>query len=178
MSVALDSVRPSFRTAGPEDALLLAALGARSFTETFGHLYRPEDLAAFLTAHEEPEWRAQLASPEIAVRIAEAGGEAVAYAKLGPPSLPFEFERPSIELRQFYVLAAWQGRGLAQLLMEWALGEARQRGAKDMYLSVFTDNHRARRFYRRYGFTFVAPYAFMVGSQADEDEIWRLALEG
>ena len=56
-------------------------------------------------------------------------------------------------------------------------GRARAQGARELYLSVYVDNHRARRLYERYGFTFVAPYAFMVGAQADEDHIMRLALE-
>jgi ribosomal protein S18 acetylase RimI-like enzyme len=61
--------------------------------------------------------------------------------------------------------------------MGWAISEARARGAGDLYLSVFTDNHRARRFYARYGFEFVSTYAFIVGNHADEDHILRLSLE-
>ena len=171
------TIEPAFRTAGPADACALAALGRQSFIETFGHLYRSEDLAAFLLSHNEEDWRANLGSDDYAVRIAEAEGEAVAYAKLGPLSLPFEPARPSIELKQFYVLAPWQGQGLAPALMDWALAESRRRGVNEMYLSVFTDNHRARAFYKRYGFVFVAPFTFMVGDQADEDEIWRLSLD-
>ena len=34
-----------FRNAAPSDAEALAKLGRRSFVETFGHLYSPEDLA-------------------------------------------------------------------------------------------------------------------------------------
>ena len=53
----------------------------------------------------------------------------------------------------------------------------RARRADELYLSVFTDNHRARRFYDRYGFTFVQTYEFVVGSHADEDHILRLDLK-
>src|SRR5690606_7343023 len=41
MSVAI-------RRAAVEDAGTVSTLAARTFTETFGHLYPPEDLAAFL----------------------------------------------------------------------------------------------------------------------------------
>jgi GNAT superfamily N-acetyltransferase len=166
-----------YRNAGPEDAAAMAALGRRTFTETFGHLYRPEDLAAFLLSHNEEGWGRELADPAFAVRIGEVEGQPVAYAKLGPPSLPFEPKGHPIELRQFYVLQPWQGAGVATALMDWAISEARARGADELYLSVFTDNHRARRFYDRYGFAFVQTYDFMVGSHADQDHILRLDMK-
>ena len=168
---------PACRDAGPADAARLATLGRDSFTETFGHLYSPENLAAFLSGHSESGWRAELGDPRFAVRIAQVGGRPVAYAKLGPPSLPFEVSGPSIELRQFYVLAAWHGSGIAAELMAWVLAESRRRGAEQLFLSVFVDNRRARRFYERYGFDYVGKYHFMVGSHADDDLIMRLRLD-
>lgn len=115
-----------YRRAAPEDAAALAALGRRSFTETFGHLYKPEDLAAFLANHSKEGWAGVLSDPSFAVRVAEVDGAAVAYAKLGPPSLPFEPRGPSIELRQFYVLAPWHGSGIAAGLMQWAMARRRR----------------------------------------------------
>lgn len=167
----------AFRSAGPADAMVLARLGRRSFTETFGHLYHPADLAAFLESHSEAGWRNELSDPRFAVRLGEANGRALAYAKLGPPSLPFEVEGPTIELRQLYVLKPWQGAGIAARLMAWAMDEARRRGAEAIQLSVFVDNVRARRFYERHGFGAVGRYDFMVGNHADEDIIMRLALK-
>lgn len=167
----------SYRDATPDDSALMAEIGRRTFAETFGHLYSPENLAAFLANHNESGWRAEILDPVFSVRIVEADGEPIAYAKIGPPSLPFEPRGPSVELRQIYVLDPWQGRGIAQELMAWAIDEAKKRGARDLYLSVFVDNHRARRFYERYGFTFVGTYAFMVGDHEDEDHVLRLALD-
>ena len=166
----------TFRAAAPSDAAALAHLGAQSFTETFGHLYSSENLAAFLTNHSEERWLKELCDPAFAIRLGESDGQAVAYAKLGPPSLPFEPRGKPVELRQFYVLSGWHGQGAAQELMAWVIDEAQRRGGEELYLSVFVDNHRARRFYERYGFEAIGRYDFMVGTQADEDIVMRKKL--
>ena len=167
----------TFRLAGTDDAPALSKLGAETFTETFGHLYRPADLALFLTNHGEDLWRQELADPEFAVLIAEDdNGGAVGYAKIGPPHLPFEPRGTAVELRQFYLLEPYQGRGLADEMMQWVIDEAERRGGNDLYLSVFVDNERARKFYERWGFVAEGRYAFMVGSHADEDVVMRRAL--
>ena len=106
------------------------------------------------------------------------GGIAVSigYAKRGPPHLPFTPRGTPTELRQLYVLGPWQGAGVAATLIEWVIDSARRSGADELYLSVFTDNHRARRFYEKYGFVAEGTYAFMVGTHADQDIVMRLAL--
>ena len=166
----------AYRDATADDSAALADLHRRSFAETFAHLYRPEDLESFLGQLSEEGFRGELLDGRHQVRFAEAGGEPVAFVKLGPITLPVEPTRPALEFRQLYVLRQWQGAGVAQTLSEWAIDQARRRGAEELYLSVFVDNHRAKAFYRRYGFTYVGPYKFMVGEQADEDEIWKLEL--
>ncbi len=166
----------AYRDGTPADAALMAKLGAETFTETFGHLYTPENLAAFLLNHQPEKWRGELSDPSYAVRIAEDGERAAGYCKVGPPSLPFEVTAPTLELRQLYVLKPWHGAGVAAPFMDWAFDQARRRGAEQMFLSVFIDNHRARRFYARYGFEEVGRYDFMVGTHADHDLILRLKL--
>ena len=166
----------AFRNAAPSDAEALADLGRRTFVQTFGHLYTPEDLTAFLASHGVDSWEQELADPAFAIRIGEADGKAVAYAKIGPPKLPFEPRGKAVELRQFYVLSGWHGSGAAREMMAWVLDEARRRGGDDLYLSVFVDNARARAFYGKYGFVEEGRYAFMVGTHADEDIVMRLGL--
>jgi GNAT superfamily N-acetyltransferase len=167
----------AFRLAGTEDAPALSRLGAETFTETFGHLYDPNDLALFLVNHGEDSWRQELADPEFAVLLAEnEAGQAIGYAKVGPPPLPFEPRGTAVELRQFYLLEPFQGQGLADQMMQWVIDEAERRGGDDLYLSVFVDNQRARKFYERWGFVAEGRYAFMVGSHADEDVVMRRPL--
>ena len=165
-----------YRDATPADATALDGIFDTVFCDTFGHIYRSEDLEAFLTSFGIADWEAQLGDPAYATRIAEADGEPVAYAKLGPMKLPLETAGPAILLDQLYVLKDHHGAGIAQALMAWGFDEAKRRGAEELYLTVFTENHRARRFYDRLGFAAVGRYDFMVGSHADEDIIMRKAL--
>ena len=80
------------------------------------------------------------------------------------------------EIYQFYLLDSAKGSGIADQLMDWAIGKARALGGSELFLSVFIDNRRARRFYERHGFEYVGPYKFMVGDQADEDIIMSRSL--
>jgi len=164
------------RDANPQDAPALVALFQQVFHETFGHLYRTADIEAFLAKHGEAQWSEQLADPEISIRLVEDGGACAGYSKVGPLRLPAQPSGPAIELRQLYVAKAWHGTSVGRDLMDWTIAEARRRGAAELYLSVFTENPRARRFYERYGFEEVGPYKFMVGDQADDDIILRLHL--
>jgi len=165
-----------YRDATLADAAALDRIFDTVFCDTFGHIYRAEDLEAFLTSFSFADWQAQLGDPAFAARIAEADGEPVGYVKLGPMKLPLETPRPAILLDQLYVLKDHHGAGIAHVLMAWAFDEAGRRGAEELYLTVFIDNHRARRFYDRLGFGAVGRYDFMVGSHADEDIIMRKAL--
>jgi len=163
----------SYRDAEPGDSAALRELFAESFVETFGHLYRSADLKEFLDSNSPAKWDANLSDPEVAIRIAEADGELAGFVELAPKKLPYETSAPAIELRRLYLKTNAHGRGIADELMKWALQEAADRGARELVLSVYVDNHRARRFYERYGFEPVGKYDFMVGSHADEDLILR-----
>lgn len=166
----------TYRNATIDDADALAVIGAETFTDTFGHLYQPDDLAVFLKSHTPEAWAKELADPAFAIRVAEDDGRLVGYAKLGPPHLPFEPRGEAAELRQLYVVEDHKGQGVAHTLMDWVIDQARFRRADHLYLSVFTDNHRARRFYERLGFEAEGTYHFMVGNHADDDIVMRLEL--
>lgn len=166
----------AYRDAVLADATAIDALFRASFVETFAHLYDPADLAAFFAKFSPEAWQSELADRDFAFRLAEEGMRLAGFAKISSVSLPVEAAGTALELRQLYVATPWHGAGIAPVLMDWVLAQARGRGARALYLTVFTGNVRARRFYARYGFEEVGPYAFMVGNQADEDLIMRRSL--
>lgn len=166
-----------YRDATEDDAASVAALFGISFTDTFGHLYAPEDLQAFLDELSPEAFAREIADPRYAFRLAEEDdGRLAGFIKLGPPNLPVETPPDTIELRQLYVMTEWKGEGIAPRLMDWAFEEARRRGNSHMQLSVYVDNHRARRFYEKRGFVEVGHYQFKVGDHIDDDRVMRVAL--
>ena len=63
------------RRANPEDAGLLAELGARTFSETFAADNSPQDIAAYIAASFNlAQQTAELADPASTFFIAEVGG--------------------------------------------------------------------------------------------------------
>ncbi|MFA5989780.1 MAG: GNAT family N-acetyltransferase [Sphingomonas sp.] len=166
----------SFRTGTAADLPAIAALFRKSFIETFGHLYAADDLAAFFARSTAEAWAEEFAEPGIAFCLAEDIGGLVGFAKVGALKLPADTCARTLELRQLYLEARAQGSGAAQALMDKVIDIARARGAEEIWLSVYIDNHRAKRFYARNGFEDCGPYCFMVGNHADEDRLMRRRL--
>ena len=169
----------AYRDAALADWPRLDAMAQASWIETFSHSCSADDLASYLATAFGPagQLRRDLGDPAIRFRLAMDDEEVAGYAKLAPASL-VEVEAPATDrqLSQLYVLRAWQGSGVAAALMDWAITAARSDGADALFLTVWEENHRALRFYRRYGFVHVGDHDFPVGNQIDRDLIMRLTL--
>lgn len=161
------------RRAGPEDAERLAELGARTFSETFAHLYSAQDLVEFLAeAYGLERTRADLDDPEQAAWLVEADGEAIGYAQAGRCALPHPEVTPACgELKRIYFVKGRQGGGLGGRLfaevMDWLLKD----GPRDVWLGVWSGNLGAQRFYARHGFEMAGEYGFKVGRTVDREFI-------
>jgi len=161
------------RPARPSDAAALSELGTVTFVEKFGHLYRPQDLESFLTTKQSEAWyKDQLTKQDEVTLIMWDGDEAIGYALAGPLGfkLPIEAQRPG-EIARFYIRGTHQSRGLGAKLMEDTLAWLDAR-FDDLFLSVFSENLGAQKFYERYGFGKIGEHHFMVGEQADLDFIF------
>lgn len=167
------------RSATLADAAPLAALGAETFVAAFGHLYRPQDLAAFLAeVHDEAAVAAEIEGHECTHRLVEDEGRLVAFCKLRYPTKFAGHTRAEnpIELGQLYCLPSHTGSGVGAQLMAWALATARAGGHDAVLLSVYAENFGAQRFYQRYGFVHVADITFKVGDHLDPEYLYELKL--
>ena len=53
-----------------------------------------------------------------------------------------------------YLIEKFWGKGYGKDMMKFAVNELKRIGHKKILIWVFEDNHRARRFYEKYGFSF------------------------
>jgi GNAT superfamily N-acetyltransferase len=170
------TIRPStLRRATIQDADTVSSLGARTFTETFGHLYPTQDLETFLAyAYGLERTRNDLADPAKATWLLEDDGEAIGYALAGPCGLPHPDARPEDgELHRVYVLQSHQGGGRGSLLLNTALDWLEKDGPRPLWIGVWSQNFGAQKLYGRLGFNKVGEYHFPVGETQDLEFILK-----
>ena len=160
------------RRAGPGDVAALAEVGRHTFVETFGHLYPPEDLEAFLAeSYSHQAFGQFLDAPGHALWLAEAEGRPLGYAEAGPCALPHPEVTPECgELKRLYVRREAQGSGLGSALLDKALAWLGAPGRR-LWIGVWSLNHGAQKLYARHGFERVGAYQFAVGNTLDDEFI-------
>jgi diamine N-acetyltransferase len=171
----MQELETQIRRATAADAEALSRLSAAVFPLGCPADTRPEDLAAFINRELTPERFAALLEDErnaiLVVRIADqlAGYALVAWDGSGRPEPSY----PLVELRRFYLDAVWHGRGVANALMQAALAIAEDEGDGAAWLSVFSGNPRAIRFYERWGFRITGTHHFLVGTDYQQDYLMQ-----
>jgi diamine N-acetyltransferase len=128
-------------------------------------------MAQYLAQAFSPERQArELADPASLFLIAEADENTVGFARLVWTEAPgcVVAERP-IDIARFYARKPWIGRGVAAILMQACLDEARRSGRDVVWLCVWEHNQRARAFYAKWGFTEVGEQLFLLGRDAQRD---------
>tara|TARA_Y100001001_G_scaffold161591_1_gene186311 strand:+ start:487 stop:1056 length:570 start_codon:yes stop_codon:yes gene_type:complete len=183
----------SLRQAALEDAETLAALGRRTFYQTFVDFYSKATMERYLSdAFDLGRVARELACPQSRFWLLEdighsetgaAGKEregvakgpvAVGYLKLNWGEAQTDLsEHDGLEIERIYLLAEVQGRGLGRVLYDKAIGEAQEQGKDFVWLGVWENNHPAIAFYRSRGFVEVGTHSFQMGDVVDRDLIMR-----
>jgi ribosomal protein S18 acetylase RimI-like enzyme len=163
------------REAGWKDAELLVELGKRSFHEAFAAQTSPEDMAAHLrTTFSLDDIKTQLDDKDTVYLIVDLQAEPAGYAYLYPTQPPAAIKDPmAIQLIRFYLLEKCYGLGVGNTLMQSCLTESSARGYRTVWLSSWELNGRANAFYRRWHFKVVGRQPFVIGSDVQNDLIFR-----
>ncbi len=176
---SLPATDAAIRRATPDDAPALSHISARTFTETFGHLYPDEDLQAFLEENYSLAATTRLLADDgfATWLLEQEGGEGrqpVGYAVAGRCGLPHADVQPGDgELKRLYVLPALQNGGWGTRMFQAALDWLERDGPRTVWISVWSENIGAQRFYQRHGFGKVGEYEFPVGRVRDREFMLR-----
>ena len=168
-------IRPATR----EDLPVLQALSVDTFCETFGHLYDPDDLRAYLgEAYSEAAFTALLDDPAHRFLLGEeeidGATTVVGYVLAGPCDLEHEQVRPGDgEVKRLYLRRTHQGGGRGSALMTAAMQWLLAQGPRVLWLGVWENNFGAQRFYQRFGFEEVGDHVFLIGGHEDRDLVYR-----
>lgn len=161
------------RLAGPEDAATLARVAEETFPLACPPDTKPEAIRAFIDANlSEQSFAGYLADENRVLHLAFIDDEPAGYTMIvrGEPTdadvAAAVTTRPTTELSKVYVRPGFHGGGVAQALVEEAVGAA---GSPSVWLGVNIHNAKANRFYEKMGFVQVGTKQFLVGDRYEDD---------
>lgn len=168
------------REAIESDARELSVLAGETFYDTFAHLYSPNDVKEFLANnHTEQLQLDELKRPDYkTLLVVHNDGSIIAYCmiRFGSREKQIEGPDPVAEIWRFYVNKLFIGKGVAKLLMDQVMVILKESKTSVAWLGVWENNHRAQKFYQKYGFQEVGHHEFVVGSTVDRDLLFQLNL--
>ena len=161
----------TIRKADRSDARTLSEIAERTFRDTFSAMNDAEDVDRYCRAtYSESIQAAEISNPHMVTLLSEADGNIAGFAQLrwgDAPSCVLA-ESPG-EIQRFYVVDAWQGKGIARRLMKSSIEEMKRHGSDVVWLGVWENNSRAIAFYRKCGFAEVGDHVFVLGSDPQRD---------
>jgi ribosomal protein S18 acetylase RimI-like enzyme len=165
----------AIRRCATSDAAVLAALGARLFTETYGPTHPEPELSRYLARSFAVEGvREAISDDNVSMYLVQDSlGVPLAYAYLrATPKAPAGVDGVNpFEVVRFYVDATCHGRGVGAALMQTCLRDAKERRADVIWLQVWKEAPWAVGFYDRMGFSVVGSAPFYFGDRVGDDHI-------
>ena len=161
------------RKADSGDARQLATLAERTFRDTFSTLNTAENMDLYCRNSFSAAIQArEIANPKMITLLGEEASGLVGFTQLHRAEAPdcVSAESPG-EIRRFYVVKKWHGKGVSHGLMKACLEEMHRHGSDVAWLGVWERTPRAIAFYRKFGFLEVGDHAFPMGRDTQRDMV-------
>lgn len=162
-----------------KDLHSLQELSRSTFLATFAPDNNDRDMALYLEEHlSEQRLAAELDTEGSEFYFAMDGGNPAGYLKINTGRAQTELKGDeSLEIERIYVAEAYQGSGIGQQLMAFALAVAKAKTKSFVWLGVWEHNAKAIRFYRKQGFEVFDRHIFHLGNDEQTDVMMKLVLE-
>ncbi len=156
----------------------LQKIGRQTFRETFEEVNSEEDMLKYEAESLSIEKLTQeLENPDSEFYFALKENEILGYLKLNFADAQTEKVEEGYEIERIYVLKAFHGMKVGQILFEKALQIGQEKEMSSVWLGVWEENHRALRFYEKNGFEVFGKHDFVLGEDVQTDLMMKLALK-
>ncbi len=147
------------------DLTALQQIGRLTFAETFAGSNTASDMQHYLNEKFSTQQVSnELDNPASEFYIAWESNTAIGYLKINTGDAQTELQdTQSLEIERIYVLSAFYGKKVGQLLYNKALDVARRQHKSSICLGVWEENPRAIRFYEKNGFSAFDKHIFKLG---------------
>lgn len=174
---SMEAIRIS--QAAPEDVSTLQQIGTQTFFEAFAQSNTASDMQQYLEDNfREEKVLTELNNPDSYFYIVWDGASPIGYLKLNTGKAQTDLKEPhSLEIERIYVLGAYHGKKVGQLLYEKALEVAQLQHKSSIWLGVWEKNYKAIRFYEKNGFVPFSTHIFRLGEDDQIDLLMRKVLE-
>lgn len=167
------------KKATPKNANTLALLGRRTYIESHGHFIKDKnDLIKYVSgAFSNLKIREEIGDPNTIFYIAYVEGLPVGYIKLVlNAQCNSVASNNSCQLERIYILNDFIPLKIGQQILDLAENKAKELDLNTMWLSVYTKNERAIRFYKKNGFKKVGSLDFLVNGINYENYVFSKKL--
>ena len=161
-----------------DDLETLRELSIQTFKETFEEVNTEEDMQKYLDENLSIEkLKTELENVNSEFYFAENNDEILGYLKLNFKDAQTEkLEENHFEIERIYVLKAFLGQKIGQILFDKAIEIGREKNLEYVWLGVWEENHRAIKFYEKNGFEIFGKHDFVLGEDVQTDLLMKMKI--
>lgn len=161
------------------DITQLQKIGRETFFESFSAVNTEEDMRQYLEeSFSADKLTAELSNKSSQFYFAVLNGKIIGYIKLNVGEAQTDIkDNNALEIERIYVLKAFHGKKVGQLLYDTAIQIAMQEGVIYLWLGVWENNPRAISFYKKNGFAEFDKHVFMLGMDQQIDIMMKKVLK-
>ena len=156
----------------------LQKISITTFRETFEEVNSEEDMQKYLDENLSLErLKNELENLDSEFYFIENENKNLGYLKLNFGNAQTEkVEENYFEIERIYVLKAFLGQKIGQILFDKAIEIGREKNLEYVWLGVWEENHRAIKFYEKNGFKIFGKHDFVLGKDVQTDLLMKLKL--
>jgi ribosomal protein S18 acetylase RimI-like enzyme len=164
------------KKANLEDLISIQIVGKQSFIETFTDNNTPENIEKYLQeSFNTAQITLEINNPDSLFYLAFWENEPIGFLKVNLGGAQTEsLYKNTLEIQRIYVLKAFHGKKIGQLLLDKAIEIAKQHLVDYIWLGVWEENHKALHFYNKNGFVTFDKHIFVLGNDQQTDLIMKL----